>query len=132
MISYVIRRLAISIVVLLLATILVFLLVAESGNPLALLRANPKIPHSTIVAREKLLNLNHPLWDRYWIWLSHVVQGNFGLDIAGQQVRPLLFSHLLVTLRMVILATLLSIVWPSPSVSTPPSGRTSRPTGWPP
>ncbi|MGD0394937.1 MAG: ABC transporter permease [Acidimicrobiales bacterium] len=110
MIAYIVRRLVISIVVLLLATVLVFLLVAESGNPLAILKSNPKIPHSTIVAREKLLNLNHPLWDRYWIWLSHAVQGNFGLDIAGQQVRPLLVSHLLVTLRMVILATLLSIV----------------------
>jgi peptide/nickel transport system permease protein len=110
MISYVLRRLAISVVVLLLATILVFVLVVESGNPLALLMANPHIPHTTIVAREKLLNLDHPLWDRYWIWFSHVVRGDFGKTVAGQSVRPLLFSHLLVTLRMVILATLISIV----------------------
>jgi peptide/nickel transport system permease protein len=110
MTSYILRRLAISVVVLVLASILVFLLVAESGNPLALLKANPKIPHSTIVAREQLLNLNHPLWDRYWIWFSHAIRGNFGTDVAGQPVRPMLVSHLLVTLRMVILATLISIV----------------------
>ena len=70
MFAYVARRLLISIVVLFFATIFVFLLVASSGDPLALLKSNPHIPHSTIVAREKLLHLNHPLWDRYWIWLT--------------------------------------------------------------
>jgi peptide/nickel transport system permease protein len=110
MITYVIRRLVISIGVLILATILVFLLVAESGNPLALLQANPHIPHRTILIREKILHLNDPLWQRYWIWFSHAVRGNFGNTIDGQPVGPQLGSHLLITLRMVILATLLSIV----------------------
>jgi peptide/nickel transport system permease protein len=110
MLSYVLRRLLISVVVLFLATILVFLLVAESGNPLAILRANPKISHKTIVAREDLLHLNDPLWQRYWIWFSHAIRGDFGSTVAGQPVGPQLTAHLLVTLRMVILATLLSIV----------------------
>ncbi len=110
MVGYVVRRLLVSVVVLLLATVLVFLLVAESGDPLALLRANPHTPHRTIVAREHLLHLNDPLWQRYWIWFSHAVRGDFGRTIAGQPVEPQLVSHLLVTLRMVVLATLLSIV----------------------
>jgi len=110
MLAYVLRRLMISIVVLFLATILVFLLVAESGNPLALLQANPHIAHKTILDRERLLHLNDPLWQRYWIWFSHAVHGDFGSTLAGQSVGPQLTSHLLVTLRMVILATLLSIV----------------------
>ena len=110
MLGYILRRIAVSIVVLFLATILVFILVAESGNPLALLRANPHIPRSTIIAREKLLHLNDPLWQRYWIWFSHAIRGDFGTTIAGLPVEPQLISHLLVTLRMVILATLISIV----------------------
>jgi len=110
MLAYVLRRLAISVVVLFLATIVVFVLVSESGDPLALLRANPKIPHATIVARERLLHLNDPLIQRYWIWFSHAVRGDFGQTVDGQTVRPQLVSHLLVTLRMVILATLISIV----------------------
>ena len=110
MLGYVLRRLAISVVVLFLATIVVFLLVAESGDPLSLLRANPKISHATIVARENLLHLNDSLPQRYWIWFSHAVRGDFGTTIAGQTVRPQLVAHLLVTLRMVILATLISIV----------------------
>jgi len=110
MLGYILRRLVVSIGVLFLATVLVFVLVVESGDPLALLKANPHIKHATIVAREKLLNLDHPLWDRYWIWFSHAVRGNFGKTVAGESVGPQLTSHLLVTLRMVILATLISIV----------------------
>ncbi len=110
MLGYIVRRLMVSVVVLFFATVFVFLLVAESGNPLAILRANPKIPRQVIVAREHLLHLNDPLWERYWIWFSHAIRGDFGATVAGLPVEPQLVSHLLVTLRMVILATLLSIV----------------------
>jgi peptide/nickel transport system permease protein len=109
MFAYVTRRLLISIVVLFFATIFVFILVAESGNPLALLRANPHIPHATIVAREKLLHLNDPLWERYWIWFSGAIHGNFGTTIAGQNVYSQATTHLFVTLRMVIAATIIAI-----------------------
>ncbi|HXA74285.1 MAG TPA: ABC transporter permease [Acidimicrobiales bacterium] len=110
MFAYVIRRLLISIVVLFFATILVFLLVASSGNPLALLEANPHVPHSTIVARENLLHLNDPLWQRYWIWLTNALHGNLGTTINGQDVASQAMSHLFVTLRMVIIATVVAVV----------------------
>ena len=110
MFAYVIRRLLISIVVLFFATILVFVLVSTAGDPLALLRANPHTPHSTIVAREHLLHLNDPLWQRYWIWFSNAIQGNLGNTTKGQPVAPQLWSHLFVTLRMVVVATLIAIV----------------------
>ncbi len=110
MFAYIIRRILISIVILFFATILVFLLVTSAGNPLALLRANPHVPHKVIVARENLLHLNDPLWQRYWIWFSGAIHGNLGNTIAGQPVAPQLVSHLLVTLRMVIVATIIAIV----------------------
>ena len=110
MLAYIIRRLLISIVVLFFATILVFLLVASSGNPLAILYTNPHIPHSTIVARERLLHLNDPLWQRYWIWFTGVLHGNLGTTINGQDVASQLTSHLFVTLRMVLIATLVAIL----------------------
>ncbi len=80
MFAYVIRRLLISIVVLFFATILVFILVASSGNPLAVLLENPHISHETILHREEILHLNDPLWQRYWIWLTGVLHGNLGHD----------------------------------------------------
>jgi peptide/nickel transport system permease protein len=110
MLAYIIRRMLISIVVLWLASILVFVLVAESGNPLALLRENPHIPLSTIRARELLLHLNDPLWKRYWIWFSGAIHGNLGSTLSGQDVAQEAWSHLLITLRMVVLATLIAIV----------------------
>ena len=110
MFAYIIRRLLISIVILFFASILVFLLVSTAGDPLSLLRANPHTPHSTIVAREKLLHLNDPLWQRYWIWFSNAIHGNLGTTTRGQAVAPQLWSHLFVTLRMVIVATILAIV----------------------
>ncbi|MGA2933491.1 MAG: ABC transporter permease [Acidimicrobiales bacterium] len=109
MFAYVIRRVLISIVVLFFATIFVFVLVASSGNPLALLRTNPHIPRSTIVARENLLHLNDPLWQRYWIWFSGAIHGNLGTTINGQDVASEAMSHLFVTLRMVIIATVIAV-----------------------
>jgi peptide/nickel transport system permease protein len=109
MFAYVIRRLLISVVVLFFATIFVFVLVASSGNPLALLRTNPHIPRSTIVARENLLHLNDPLWQRYWIWFSGAIHGNLGTTINGQDVASEAMSHLFVTLRMVIIATVIAV-----------------------
>ena len=109
MFAYIIRRLLISIVVLFFATILVFLLVASSGNPLGLLLANPHVPHSTIVARENLLHLNDPLPQRYWIWLTGALHGNLGTTINGQDVASEMVSHLFVTLRMVIIATVIAV-----------------------
>ena len=109
MFAYVTRRLLISIVVLFFATILVFLLVTSSGDPLAILRATPKVPHSTIVARERLLHLNDPLWLRYWDWLSNALRGNLGTTISGQDVWTEARSHLFVTLRMVVIATVIAI-----------------------
>ena len=109
MFTYIIRRLIIGLGVLFLATILVFILVAESGNPLALLEANPLEPKSTILIRSLVLHLNDPLWQRYWIWLSHAVRGDFGLSVNNIEVGHQLQIHLMVTLRMVILATVFSI-----------------------
>jgi len=109
MLSYVVRRLVIGFGVLFVASILVFILVAESGNPLANLLQNPLIKESTIDQREIELGLNRPLFARYWTWITHVVQGQFGRDTAGTPVGPQLQAHMVVTLRMVIAATVISI-----------------------
>jgi peptide/nickel transport system permease protein len=110
MLAYIIRRLAIGIVLLVLASMGVFLLVHFSGDPLALLRQRtPPPPKAVIIAREDLLHLNVPIWDQYWIWLTGVFHGNFGTEVNGLPVGQQLGQHLLVTLRMVLLATILAV-----------------------
>lgn len=110
MLAYVIRRVPIGIVVLLVASFFVFVLVAESGNPLATMQANPEISEATIRAAARQLHLNDPLLQRYWYWFSHFVRGDFGQSYSGQPVAPELGQSLLTTLKMVVPVTILSAV----------------------
>jgi peptide/nickel transport system permease protein len=111
MVSFIIRRLLIAIPLVLLSSVLVFLLVANSGDPLADLKGrNPPVPPQVIQAREHQLLLDQPIPQRYWHWLTHFVRGDMGKSIRGVEVRPLLWQRMRVTLRMVILASIIAIV----------------------
>ena len=111
MLSFIIRRLLIAVPLVLLSSVLVFLLVANAGDPLGDLKGrNPPVPEQTIKAREQQLGLDKPLPQRYVTWLGNFVQGDMGKSIRGVEVRPLLWQRLKVTLRMVILASILAIV----------------------
>ena len=111
MLSFIVRRLLIAIPLVLLSSVLVFLLVANSGDPLAELKGrNPPVPESTIKAREHQLGLDKPLPQRYATWLGNFVQGDMGKSIRGVEVRPLLWQRMKVTLRMVILASIIAVV----------------------
>ena len=48
MLTYIVRRVLYSIPVLILSTFLSFTFVSLAGNPVALLRGNPRIPKNTI------------------------------------------------------------------------------------
>jgi peptide/nickel transport system permease protein len=111
MLSFIVRRLLIAIPLVLASSVLVFILVANSGDPLADLKGRqPPVPPQVIEAREKLIGLDKPLPQRYWTWLTNFVQGDMGLTIRGQEVRPLLWQRIQITLRMVILASIVAIV----------------------
>lgn len=110
MAGYLIRRVLAGILTLLVASFLLFLMVAVSGNPLATLMSNPHVSPATIAAAKQELGLNQPLLLRYWSWLTHMLQGSFGTSTTGQPVGSELGSRLLVTLRMVLPATIISAV----------------------
>jgi glutathione transport system permease protein len=108
--AYTIRRVLVAIPLIIASSILVFLLVAFSGDPLASIKANPRTPPSVIELREHQLNLDKPLVQRYLIWAGNFVKGDFGTTINGREVKPLLFERMKVTLRMVLLSILVSLV----------------------
>jgi peptide/nickel transport system permease protein len=111
MTSFIIRRLLIAIPLVVLSSLLVFLLVANSGDPLADLKSrNPPVPAQVIADREHQLGLDKPLPQRYVSWITNFVRGDMGVSIRGIEVRPLLWQRLKVTLRMVILASILAII----------------------
>jgi glutathione transport system permease protein len=93
--GYILRRCLAGLVTLLVASFLVFLLVAVSGNPLANLEANPHISHATIQAASIQLHLNQPLLERYWTWLTGILGGSFGTSTTGQDVGSELGTRIL-------------------------------------
>ena len=111
MLLYSIRRLLASILVLVASSALVFVLVANTVDPLAQYRTRqPPPPPQFFEQKRQELGLDKPILVRYWDWLTGVLHGDFGNNINSAPVRPDLFSRLGVTARMVIAAMLLAIV----------------------
>ena len=83
---------------------LAFVLGINSGDPLGELRLRPNVPQAVIRAREAHLHLSAGFFGRYWFWFSHVLRGDFGTNNDGLPVRHIVWTHLLVTARLVSLA----------------------------
>jgi peptide/nickel transport system permease protein len=109
---YALRRLVISIPVLIAATFLVFLFSAFSGDPLEPLKArNPPVPPATIAAEAHRLHLDQPVLQRYVEWLGGLLHGDFGPSVSTTlQVGPELGSRLVITLRLILLAMIVALV----------------------
>jgi peptide/nickel transport system permease protein len=111
MLTFIARRLLISIPVLLLSSVLVFVMVTNSGDPLAELKTrNPPVPAHVIEARRHQLRLDRPLPERYWYWIHNFARGDLGKSVRGLDVGPLLVRRVAVTLRMVVLAIVLAVL----------------------
>jgi peptide/nickel transport system permease protein len=111
MLLYTVRRLMASVLVLLASSFLVFILGASTVDPLAQFRTRQPIPPPEFFAAKRAeFGLDKPILVRYWEWLSGVVHGDFGNNIAGNPVGPTLITRLGVTARMVIAAMLLAVI----------------------
>ncbi len=111
MLAFVIRRIAVAVPILILSTMLAFVLVTISGDPLEDLRQSQSPnKEQLIAARRAALNLDQPLPSRYWDWITGVVRGDFGKNKLGQDVAPLLWSAMGITIRLVLAAVILSII----------------------
>jgi peptide/nickel transport system permease protein len=110
MAGYILRRLLTGVITLAVASFLLFLLVAVSGDPLAALMARPHVTHAAIAAAEHQMGLDQPLLVRYGHWLTGILSGNFGLSTTNQPVGPQLGDRLVVTLQMVVPTMILSTV----------------------
>jgi len=116
-VAYVLRRLLISIGVFFVATFMMYLLVANAGDPLEDLYGitDPGDRAARIASRTEIMQLNTPVVERYFDWLGGLLsflwgQGTLGVNRTGQAIEPLLGLALGSTLRLVVLATVLAIV----------------------
>lgn len=117
MTSYVLRRLGVSLLILLGASFLVYQLVALSGDPLQEFRESTRPNKEALMAqRTALLNLDVPAPVRYFLWLGGAVkcvipgQCDLGVTLQGQPVTQALGSAIPSTLQLVAAATVLAIV----------------------
>jgi peptide/nickel transport system permease protein len=78
LIAYIVRKFVFSLVVLFLASIVIFGLVALGPDPLAELRMNPRMRGEDIERIANLYGLNEPLHVQYAIWMGDMLQGDFG------------------------------------------------------
>jgi peptide/nickel transport system permease protein len=131
MVTFVIRRIASSIPILLLASVLVFVFVSKTNDPLARYHQTADL---TLVARQGLRigiyeepckqfntpDARHlpvetctkaPITKQYWFWLSHFVRGDMGQSfVSNQAVSTELSSALWNTVQLIIWGVLISTV----------------------
>lgn len=117
MLTFILRRLGISVLILLLATFVVYSLIQFSGDPLAGMRelaSDPKV-RVAMEARIRNLQLDTPWGLRYLDWLKGTAgcligQCDLGLDVNGNEVSARLAAAADSTLRLVTLSVILAIV----------------------
>ena len=108
--SYVGRRLLIAVFVIFAASYLVYVLSANSGDPLEALRGSTAPNKEQLMAAlTAQLHLDVPPFLRYFIWLGGVVQGDLGTTIAGISVNTLLAQSAWSTIQLVTTATVLAM-----------------------
>lgn len=116
MLRFILRRLAASIGILFAASLLLYVLVVNSGDPLAELReSNAENRENLMRQRSEFMNLDQPWYQRYWTWLVGVgqcfkLECDLGTNRQGIEVVDLLALAAGSTLRLVLLATVLAAV----------------------
>lgn len=111
MLSYALRRLLYSIVVLFAASFLVFTMVSVSGDPLAQLRITPNLSEQSVQNIVDRKHLDDPIPVRYWYWLQDAVTNEFGTRLLGDRpILPDLWRVMKNTLQLVLVAEILAIL----------------------
>src|SRR5215470_1358689 len=114
MIRYTIRRLLISIPVLIAASFLVFGLTTAMGDPLGEWKLQKPRTPAEIASAEARAGTNKPFLERYVTWAGNFVQGDWGTKVTpgngSEPVRQTIFKALGVTARLVIGAELIALV----------------------
>lgn len=112
MLSYVLRRLLYSVVVLVASSFLVFTFVSVSGDPLAQLRITPNLSEQSVRNIVDRKHLDDPIPVRYWHWVKDAATNEFGTTLLGDRpILPDLWRVMKNTLQLVLVAELLAIVF---------------------
>ena len=111
MILYSLRRLLSLCLTLAAATIFIFLIMEVLPGDPAELILGIGAQEDTLAALREQLGLNLPLMQRYWLWISGMLQGDFGISYTySVPVSELIGERLVVSLPLALMALFLSTV----------------------
>ena len=111
MLTYIVRRILYSIPVLFFATFFSFIFISYAGNPVALLRQNPRVPKSTIHNLIVQQHLDKPVVERYFLWLQDVFTHKFGDSLQTlQPIWPQMTRTMGHTLQFIVISEVLALV----------------------
>lgn len=107
----VLRRLAMSVPLLLVVSAVTFVMIAFLPGDAARVVAGKQATAAQVAQVREQLGLDRPLWEQYVTWLGDAVQGDLGTSLVNKQsVTEQLVSRLEPTLSLIIGATLLAAV----------------------
>jgi peptide/nickel transport system permease protein len=111
MLTYIVRRILYSIPVLFFSTFFSFLFVSYAGNPVALLRQNPRVPKSTLDHLIHQQHLDKPVIERYFLWLHDVFTDKLGNSLVTlQPIWPQITRTMGHTAQFIIISEVLAII----------------------
>ncbi len=118
MLAYLLRRLAESLLVLLVMSAVIYGLIGlMPGDPIdIMISGDPNLTTEDAQRLKALYGLDRPLYERYLVWLGNALQGDFGFSrIFGQPVLDVLVPRLGNTLLLMGLAFVLAFLLALPA-----------------
>lgn len=111
MLTFIIRRLLLSIPVLIATSFIIFIFVTLSGDPLAELRMNPRVSQDTLQLLTDRKHLDDPAIVRYGYWVNDALFNNFGTTLLGDdEIWPDLRRVIGNTAQLLILAQIVAVL----------------------
>ena len=88
MLSYILRRLAATVPVMLIVAVLVFLMLRLTpGDPAAIIAGDNANTEQVALIRSRL-GLDRPMFVQFFIWLGNILQGDFGESFFSRRPSP--------------------------------------------
>ena len=111
---YIFRRLLQSIGVIFIVTALVFVGIYVIGNPVDIL-VSTEADQDQFDRMVKILGLDKPLWEQFFVYLSKLIQGDLGRSFAfSEPALKLVLQRMPATIELVTVAMLMALIFGIP------------------
>ena len=119
MLSYILRRLAATVPVMLIVAVLVFMMLRlTTGDPAAIIAGDTATTEQVALIRDRL-GLSKPIWSQFFIWLGGILRGDFGesfffkktvAELIADRLEPTLALSLFTITLAVLIAVPLGVL----------------------